>query len=68
MSRTFGALRDVLRSRYAKLHTKSRVYLGAALPLLFCCESWLVDVAALHTLVVFHKSPGGLTVVGPEAS
>ena len=35
----FGALKTVLRSRYAPLHTKHRVYVGAVLPvLLYGCE------------------------------
>ena len=55
-TRTFGALKTVLRSRYAHLRTKHRVYVGAVLPvLLYGCESWLVDVAALQRLVVFHN-------------
>jgi len=55
-TRTFGALKTVLRSRDAHLHAKHRVYVGAVLPaLLYGCESWLVDVTPLQRLVVFHN-------------
>ena len=54
-TRTFGALKAVLRSRYTHLHTKHRDYVGAVLPvLLYGCEAWLVDAEALQRLVVFH--------------